>query len=85
MGSTLTADGRSDAEIKKRIGIAKKAFKDLAQVLKDKKVGLKAKKIIFKCYVWSTLMYGCESLTISKAMQERQEAAEIWFLRRMLV
>ena len=29
-------------------------------------------------------MYGCESWTISKAMQERLEAAEIWFLRRML-
>ena len=34
LGSTLTVDGRSDTEIKKRIGIAKKAFKDLAQVLK---------------------------------------------------
>ena len=83
-GSALTAEGRKDTEIKKRIGIAKKAFKDLAQVLKNKKIGLKTKKIILKCYVWSTLMYGCESWTISKAMQERLEAAEIWFLRRTL-
>ena len=29
-------------------------------------------------------MYGCESWTISKAIQERLEVAEIWFLRRML-
>ena len=45
---------------------------------------MKTKKRILKCYVWSTLMYGCESWTISKAMQERLEAAEVWFLRRML-
>ena len=83
-GSALTAEGRKDTEIKKRIGIAKKAFKDLAQVLKNKKIGLRTKKIILKCYVWSTLMYGCESWTISKAMQERLEAAEIGFLRRTL-
>ena len=37
LGSTLTVDGRSDTEIKKRIGIAKKVFKDLAQVLKTEK------------------------------------------------
>ena len=84
LGSTLTVDGRSDTEIKKRIGIAKKTFKDLAQVSKSKKIGLKTKKRISKCYLWSALMYGCESWTISKAMQERLEAAEIWFLRRML-
>ena len=77
-------DGRSDTEVKKRMGIAKTAFKDLAQVLKNRKISLKTKKRILKCYVWSTLMYGCESWTISKAMQERLEAAEIWFLRRML-
>ena len=29
-------------------------------------------------------MYGCESWNISQAMQERLEAAEIWFLKRLL-
>ena len=45
---------------------------------------MKTKKRILKCYVWSTLTYGCEGWTISKAMQERLEAVEVWFLRRML-
>ena len=39
---------------------------------------------ILKAYVWSVLLFGCESWTISKEMRKRLEAAEMWFLRRML-
>ena len=84
MGSTLTNDGRSDTEIKRCKGIAKKAVRDLGQVLKNKKITPNTKKRNLKCFVWSTLLYGCESWNISQAMQERLEAAEIWFLKRML-
>ena len=37
LGSTLTSDGRSDTEIKRRIGSAKKAFRDLGQVKRKRK------------------------------------------------
>ena len=46
LGSTLTGDGRSDTEIKRRIGIAKKAFRGLGQVLKNKQISLNTKKRI---------------------------------------
>jgi len=39
---------------------------------------------LLKCYVWSTLLYGCESWTINKRMESQLEAAEISFLQRML-
>ena len=39
---------------------------------------------MLKCYVWSVLLYGAETWTISKAMQKKLEATEMWFLRRML-
>ena len=39
---------------------------------------------LLKYYVWSILLYGCEAWTISKRMQEKLEATEMWFLRRML-
>ena len=35
-------------------------------------------------YVWSTLLYGCESWTINKAAQKKLEAMEMWMWRRML-
>lgn len=35
-------------------------------------------------HVWSSLLHGCESWTINKNTEGRFNAAEMWFLRRML-
>jgi len=32
---------------------------------------------LLKCYVWSTLLYGCETWTVSKTMEARLQAAEM--------
>ena len=37
-----------------------------------------------KPYMWSVLLFGCESWTISKEMRKRPESMEKWFLRIML-
>ena len=37
-----------------------------------------------KCYVWSTLLYGAETWTITKALTKRIEAFEMWTYRQML-
>ncbi|GFO26776.1 UDP-glucuronosyltransferase 2a1-like [Plakobranchus ocellatus] len=42
------------------------------------------RKRALKCYIELVLMYGCEAWTISKQIQNKLEATEIWFLRRML-
>ena len=34
--------------------------------------------------MWSILLYGCESWTLDKDIERRIEAAEMWFLRRIL-
>ena len=34
--------------------------------------------------MWSTLLYGCEVWTVSREMEERLEAMEMWCWRRML-
>ena len=39
---------------------------------------------VLRCYVWSTLIYGCETRTISVAMQKKLDAFEKWLYRRML-
>ena len=39
---------------------------------------------VLKCYIWSTLLYGCETWTISGDMIKKLEALETWFYRRML-
>ena len=39
---------------------------------------------LLKCYIWSIISYGCEAWTITKELERNLEAAEMWFLRRML-
>ena len=39
---------------------------------------------ILKTYIWSVLLYGCECWTINKVMERKLEAAEMWFIRRMM-
>ena len=71
LGSMLTSDGRCETEIKRRIGIAKKSFKDLSNVLANRKISFDTRKWILKSYVWSVLLYGCETWNRSRNMEER--------------
>ena len=34
-----------------------------------------------KCYVWSTLLYGAETWTITKTLTKRIDAFEMWTYR----
>ena len=65
LGSSITSDGRSDRDTRCRIGQAKQAFMDMSNLLCARNIGLRARKRLLKCYIWSVLLYGCESWTIS--------------------
>ena len=39
---------------------------------------------VLKCYIWSTLLYGCETWKICVDMMKKLEALDIWFYQRML-
>jgi len=84
LGSVLTSDGRSDQEIKKRIAIAKDAFNKKKTIFTNARLSMTTKLRILRCYIWSILLYGCETWTISNNMQKKLQAAEMWFYRRML-
>ena len=42
------------------------------------------RKRVLKCYIEPVLLYGSEAWTINKTAQKSLEAAEMWFIRRML-
>ena len=75
----MTSDAKSDQEIKRRSGIAKTAFKCMSNVLTARNINSQTKLRLIKCYIWSTILYACETWTISEAMQKQLEAAEMWF------
>ena len=39
---------------------------------------------VLKCYVWSTLLYGSETWTLTSDLMKQLEATDMWFLRKML-
>lgn len=84
LGHLITEDGKSDADIKRRIEIAKSTFIKMSKTLTCRKITLNTRKRLMKCYVWSTLLYGAETWSISKAMLHKIRSFEMWCIRKML-
>ena len=84
LGATIGSDGRSIKETKMRTGQAKKAFSDLAKILKNIHIPFKTRKRVLDAYIITILRYGSEAWTLNKKTIKTIEAAEMWFLRRML-
>ena len=84
LGCWVTSDGRSDAEIKYRIGHAKTAFMEMRRVLSASTISIEIRKRLIKCYVWSILTYGSEAGSMSQAMEKRLRVMEMWCWRKMM-
>ena len=70
LGSWITSDGRSDMDIKCRLGQAKQTLMDMRNVICARNLGFHLRTRLLKCYIWSVLLYGCESWTLSKNMEK---------------
>ena len=84
LGSKIANNGRNETEIVRRIGMAKKTFTDTKKFLTNLSIGMQTRIRMLKCFVWSVLLYGCETWTLVERMKKRIAATEMWFLRRML-
>ena len=40
---------------------------------------------LLKAYIWSILLYGCECWTLTKDLERRLEAAEMGYIRRIMI
>ena len=56
----------------------------MSKVLTSRDIHMTVRIKVLSCYVWSTLLYGCETWTISVAMQKKLDAFETWLYRRMV-
>ena len=57
---------------------------NLDSVLKSRDISLLTKVRIVKAMVFPVVMCGCESWTVKKAENQRNDAFELWFWRRLL-
>ena len=74
--TTLTEDGRSTAEIKIRLAIATASMAKLNKIWSSKDVSFSTKKKLYKTLVLSTLLYRCESSTLTAESTKRIQALE---------
>ena len=84
LGYTATEDGKCDKENKRLIGIASTAFESMATILTSRNISIELRSRIAKCYIWSTLLCGAETWTLTKVTSDKLEAFEMWLYRRML-
>ena len=67
LGSKITVDGDCSHEIKGRLLLGRKVMTNLDNILKNRDITLPTKVRLVKAMVFSVVMYGCESWTITKA------------------
>ena len=64
--------------------MSKDTFKKMKSIFTNRNITNATKINTLKAYVWSVLIYGCESWTLNKDTEKGLEAVEMWFLRRMM-
>ena len=62
----------------------KRIHKENSDFFFNSRIHMSTRMRMLYCYIWSVLLCGCESWTLSNVIEKRLEAAEMWFLRRML-
>ena len=86
LGHIITADGKNETEIKRRIEIARSALDyNMSKILTSRSIRIETTKRLVKCYIWSTLLYGPEIWSLTRAKIGKIEALEMWIYRRMKI
>ena len=84
LGATLTKDSRSSVEIKSRTAIATSIMAKLDKIWRNNEIRFSTKMRLYRALVLSTLLYGCESWTMSAETTKKVQAFETKRYRRML-
>ena len=83
LGSKVTVDGDCSHEIK-MLAPWKKSYDKPRQCIKKLRHYFANKGSSSQGYSFLIVMYECESWTIKKAEQQRIDAFELWYWRRLL-
>lgn len=84
LGSIISENGRTEADIVARIGLTKTAFNKLKPLLTNRNINFRTKNRVINCYLWSTLIYGSECWVLNKHNVNKLKACEMWIYRKCL-
>ena len=65
LGSLIIEDGKCKKEDKRRIEITRSVFIKMNKILVSRKISIDTRKRLCVCYVWSALLYGSETWTLT--------------------
>ena len=83
LGALLTEDGKCETEVIRRIALAKSKFSNMTSLITSHDLSLTTKIRLTKCYIWSILLYGCEAWSLTKTLEKKLRAFEMWTYRRI--
>ena len=72
-GSKITAGGDCSHEIKRRLLLGRKVMTNLDTIFKSRDITLSTKLHLVKAMVFPVVMYGCESWTVKRAENRRND------------
>ena len=73
LGSKITADGDCSHEIKRCLLLGRKAMTNLDSLFNSRNITLSTKVGLVKAMVFPVVMYGCESWTVKRAENRRND------------
>ena len=83
LGTLIKDNGKTDTEIQARTNLAKAQFSAMSKTFTSKRLKMSTKIRILKCYIFSIFTYGSEAWTLSKVLEQKIEAFEMYCYRRM--
>ncbi|KAI8487879.1 hypothetical protein Bbelb_343270 [Branchiostoma belcheri] len=84
LGGTITKDGSSQEEVRRRLGVATSAFSRLSRLWKTNNISFSVKHKLYKALVVTILLYGCETWTLLAQTERKIQSFETKCLRRLL-
>ena len=82
-GCTLSWDCREDKEMNTRLGQAESAFEKMKSILCSKYLSFKSRFRVVNCYIYPSFTYCSKTWNISRAMESRIQAFDMWCFRHM--
>ena len=84
LGAFISSDGSMEKEVEARIGSATQVIGGMNEiVLRRKELSRNTKLKVLNAVMMPTLMYGCETWSLSKQQQSRVQATQMNALRRI--
>lgn len=84
LGARIDENGKSEIVVRVRIGRATSALAKMDNIWRAREIKLKTKLVLMRAVVVATLLYACESWTVSKGDEKRLRAFEMKTYRRLL-